>query len=289
MIEKLHDILVIYHGNCADGFGAAWCFWHMLVKDGTDGRKFNFHPGVYGETPPDVTDKLVYIVDFSYNHTVIKEMLKTAYNIHIIDHHKTAIEDLTGKFTENDNITFTFDIEHSGAMLAWQFLNGTDSPVPTMIKYIEDRDLWRFNLPFSKEISVYQFSWPYNFEIWELIHKNMNLEENINSTIIECGSAILRKHNKDIAELLEVTKTFKEISGHVVPVANLPYTMASDAADILAEGYPFAACYYVTDTHCVYSLRSTKDGIDVSAVAKFYGGGGHKHAAGFKIPINKQF
>jgi len=31
-------------------------------------------------------------------------------------------------------------------------------------------------------------------------------------------------------------------------------------------------------------LRSAEDGIDVSAIAKIYGGGGHTKAAGFAVP-----
>ena len=38
------------------------------------------------------------------------------------------------------------------------------------------------------------------------------------------------------------------------------------------------------DGNYIYSLRSRADsGIDVSAIAKKYGGGGHKNAAGFKL------
>lgn len=36
-----------------------------------------------------------------------------------------------------------------------------------------------------------------------------------------------------------------------------------------------------------YSLRSAKDGIDVSKIAAMFGGGGHYHAAGFAIKSGK--
>lgn len=80
--------LVIYHGNCADGFGAAWCFWNKY------GDEYEFHPGVYQEPPPDVADRDVYLVDFSYKRPGLLEMAKTAESITVIDHHKSAIEDL---------------------------------------------------------------------------------------------------------------------------------------------------------------------------------------------------
>lgn len=74
------------------------------------------------------------------------------------------------------------------------------------------------------------------------------------------------------------------IGGFDVPVANLPYTLSSDAGHEMAKGQPFAACYWDTPDGRVFSLRSAPDGQDVSAIAKQYGGGGHRAAAGFKVP-----
>jgi len=97
------------------------------------------------------------------------------------------------------------------------------------------------------------------------------------------GGAIERKHFKDLAELLKVTTRRMKIAGHDVPVANLPYTMSSDAGHQLAQGEKFAACYWDTPDGRVFSLRSSDDGLDVSEIAKLFGGGGHRNAAGFKL------
>src|SRR5258708_37459253 len=83
-------ILCIYHANCADGFGAAWAVRHAF-GDGVE-----FHPGFYGEAPPDVAGRDVLLVDFSYKRPVLDEMAKAAHSILILDHHKTAAEDLIG-------------------------------------------------------------------------------------------------------------------------------------------------------------------------------------------------
>ena len=82
--------LVIYHGNCADGFSAAWCFWRYH-RDTAD-----YVAGVYQTPPPDVTGRDVYLVDFSYKRAVVADMLTKAARVTLIDHHKTAIEDLAG-------------------------------------------------------------------------------------------------------------------------------------------------------------------------------------------------
>ena len=132
--------LCIYHGNCADGFGAAWVF-----KRYAD-REFDFHPGIYQDAPPDVTGRDVYLVDFSYKRAVVEEMAKVATRVVLIDHHKTAIEDLA-PLIESKQIEALTDLNHSGAVLAWMWFHGNGtSNMPQLLRHIEDRDLWLFKL-----------------------------------------------------------------------------------------------------------------------------------------------
>ena len=81
--------LCIYHGNCADGFGAAWAV-RAALKD------VEFFTGHYGDDPPDVTGRHVIMVDFSYKRPVLDRMAMAARSILILDHHKSAAEDLVG-------------------------------------------------------------------------------------------------------------------------------------------------------------------------------------------------
>lgn len=260
----------IYHGNCADGFGAAWVVRKALGD-------IDFHAGVYQTLPPDVTGKDVVMVDFSYKRPVVLEMAEKANSILIIDHHKTAIEDLINL---PDNVRTVFDTEHSGAMLAWLHYFPEESP-PELLMHIEDRDLWRFALKNTREIQANVFSYPYNFEVWDTLMCKTAED------LARDGVAIERKHFKDVKELLGVTTREMLIGGFEVPVANLPYTMVSDAGHELAKGKPFAACYWDTPKGRVFGLRSDENGVDVSEVAKQYGGGGHKHAAGFTISYDR--
>lgn len=264
--------LCIYHGNCADGFGAAWVvrrFYQQLMEP----YRAEFHPGVYSDPPPDVTGREVILVDFSYKRQVLLEMAAKAESILILDHHKTAAEDLTDL---PPNVRVTFDMEHSGAMLAWLHYFPRER-APQLLEHIEDRDLWRFNISGTREIQANVFSYPYDFKVWdELMASRMD-------DLLAEGRAIERKHFKDVNELLAVTTREMRIGGHMVPIANLPYTLVSDAAHKLALDKPFAGCYWDTPKGRVFGLRSTETGIDVSQIAKQYGGGGHKHAAGFTV------
>lgn len=274
--------LVIYHSPCTDGFTAAWCFHNH------DPEGFEFYEGVHGEPPPDVTGRKVYLVDFSYPLETILAMAEQAVEINIWDHHKSAqgvLADVerAARAMNLCPVYATFDMERSGAGLTWDMLN-PGQPRPIMVDYVEDRDLWRFALPMSKAISANLFSHHYSFENWDRL---MALSGVALVKFAHAGEAIQRKHMKDVQELIGQCRHDAVIAGVMVPVANMPYTMASDAAGLMAEGAPFAATYYDTPTHRVFSLRSRgSDGIDVSLIAQQYGGGGHRNAAGFRIPLS---
>lgn len=297
--------ICIYHGNCADGFTAAWAVFKRF------GEEVEYIPGVYGEAPPDVTGKNVIIVDFSYKRAVLEEMSKRAASILILDHHKTAEEDLAtgGKFLtlsghvtwerhlnnlaqddmENANISgaiiySVFDMERSGAGITWDVLH-PGAKRPALVDYVEDRDLWKFEIKSSREVNAFVFAHEYTFDNWDLLNAKTV------AAMRDAGAAIEKKHHKDVAELVAKLRRPMVIAGQKVPVANLPYTLTSDAGHLMCtepfDGYraPFAACYWDTPDGRVFSLRSTEGGYDVSKVAAKYGGGGHKHAAGFQVPI----
>lgn len=298
--------LCIYHSNCADGFTAAWAVRQAMDAD--------FHPGVHGEPPPDVTGRDVILVDFSYKADVLLQMQLVANSILVLDHHKSAEEDLQANDkTADDQLTVVridtwaggrgfgwnhfcgwveqdkaegiqkamiyalFDMNRSGAGIAWDFFHPGKAR-PALIDHVEDRDLWRFALHGTREIQSAVFSHPYRFDVWDQLMQEPVFQ------LYQQGLTIERKHHKDVAELVAVAKRRMTIGHYNVPVASLPYTLASDAGHLMAQGESFAACYYDKAGGRVFSLRSTDDGIDVSEVAKMYGGGGHARAAGFTVP-----
>lgn len=263
--------LCIYHGNCVDGFGAAWAVRHALGDD------VEFHPGIYGEPAPDCTGREIIMVDFSYKRDVLIEIAEVAKLILILDHHKSAQAELVDL---PDNVNAIFDMQRSGAMIAWQHFN-EDEPPPFLIEYIQDRDLWKFDLEGTREVQAALFSYPYDFKVWDEL---MQMDTH---RLYTEGKAIERKHFKDIKELIKVGATRDTIAGFDVPVLNAPYFYSSDVGHILGDNEPFAACYHDTPKGRVYSLRSAKEGEDVSVIAAHFGGGGHQHAAGFTIALDQ--
>jgi oligoribonuclease NrnB/cAMP/cGMP phosphodiesterase (DHH superfamily) len=261
--------LCIYHGGCADGFGAA-----MAVKMAL-GDTVEFYAGVHQHAPPDVKERDVIIVDFSYKRPVLITLAQQAKRILILDHHLSAAKDLVDL---PDNVTTVFDMNRSGAVIAWEYFH-QKKPIPKLLLHIQDNDLWRFELEGTKEIIASVFSYPHDFTLWErLIHSDLK-------QLRQDGIAIERKHRKDVNRLIASSAYRMVIAGYDVPVLNAPYFYSSDAGHIMGKNEPFAACYHDNATKRSFSLRSEKEGVDVSKIAVMFGGGGHQHAAGFSLPF----
>lgn len=270
--DTIEKPLVIYHGNCQDGFGAAWACW-------TANPDWEFYPGVHGNPPPDVAGRIVYLLDFSYKRPVLEAMADVAQGIKIFDHHVSARADLEAAFCPG-RIEGKFDMNKSGSTLAWEYFHPTE-PTPKLLLHIEDRDLWRFKDQDTRDISAALFSYEYNFEEWTYL---ADLCRRAPEILIGEGRAIERRHNRDVAELVKALRRRIVIAGVEVWAANIPFTHTSDAGHLMCdEGTPFAACYWDTAEGRVFSLRSRDGGSDVTEIAKLFGGGGHRNAAGLRL------
>jgi hypothetical protein len=285
MAESDKDIVVITHGGCWDGFCAAWLF-HRVFPDAT------YVPGYYGQKPPDVTGKRVFIADFSYPADTMIEMSHVAKSLVVLDHHKTAEPELAklrasyqcpGDHPEGFGVMAVFDGNKSGGRLTWDYLRprlGFPAAPTWLVDYTEDRDLWLWKLPHSKAINACLRSYPLDFALWDTF--SMIEPMSPKCSFVECGEAILRREEQII----------DQACGHAVPLALCGLKglqvnstiLFSEIAGRLSEkdGIDFGACWFVrSDGKKQWSLRSRSD-VDVSAVAKEFGGGGHKNAAGFE-------
>ncbi|API59496.1 hypothetical protein BSL82_09405 [Tardibacter chloracetimidivorans] len=292
--------IVIYHDHCADGFGAAWACW-LRWRDRPE-----YIAASYGSPPPDVVGKNVLIVDFSYKRDVLREMGKQAHSIVVLDHHKTAqadladwaIEDVAGDFWAGDDvmksvrhnddyigqpIAALFDMNRSGARMAWDFCHENDPP--NLIQLIEDRDLWRFQYDETKPFSLWLRSEPFNFERWELIAQEL-ADGRDGDRIMTEAHAMQRFFDAKVDEIASFAKR-RRVGDHEPIVVNCPPMFASEVGHALLDKHPnapFAATYFDAPNVRMWSLRSRDDREDVSAVASQFGGGGHRNAAGFSQP-----
>ena len=269
MMEPSSVNVVIYHANCNDGFGAAYSAWKLL------GNRAEYHAASHGSPPPDVTGKRVVILDFSYDNATTKALIEQAEELWVIDHHKSNMVEL------HDISNTHFDMTKSGAMLAWEFFHpGKESP--KFINYIQDRDLWQWELPYSKEFSAAFDMVPWNFDEYEKFE-----DDSVFDDAVKRGSYILA-YSKTVIKKVCDKATKRKYKEYDVMVVNSSHWM-SEIGATLAKDCDFAMIWYYDHDASIYkvSLRAFHDTMDVSEIAKSFGGGGHGKAGGFVLPKSK--
>lgn len=287
----MSENVIVYHYNCADGFGALWAATSALA------HPVEAIPGIYNASAPDLSrfaDKHVYILDFSYPPPLLCAICAVARSVTWLDHHVSAINawrEYVQQATSQApaNLTTCLDNDYSGAVLAWRHFY--DEEPPLMLRYIQDRDLWHFKMPNSREINAYIFSLSYDLGLWAELMAIQPDSPDYDSAVAS-GRAILRKQAKDIDEIIGAAAGFVCLGDHKnIPVLNVPYMWASEACHKMLQlnsTAPFVASYFISGKQALFSLRSrNNENVDVSAIAVAHGGGGHKHAAGFSMPLNE--
>lgn len=279
--------VVIYHDNCQDGFGAAFAFYKYGQQFD---REYIFIPGQYGKPLPEVVEgAIVYLADFSYKLPQMKELLEKAAAVVLLDHHKSAIDELIlGPDNLVDNPKFSYThctTEWSGAAICWDYLF-PNRPLPRMIAHISDRDCWRFELAGTEAFCEYLFSQPYDFSVWDKIFTHVFAEEKFYVEVLQIGEELLKAKNKMTEEIRNSAMMMGTIGGIPMPITNASYHFASGLGELNKKVYDASASYFINkDGEVVFSLRSAQ--MDVQEIAKLYGGGGHKNSAGFKTTLKE--
>lgn len=264
---------VLYHDSCADGFGAAWAAWKYL-DDGWGNDEVRYHRVQYGRPMPEIPDgSTVFILDFSYDAETLEALRPRVKQLTVLDHHRSAEKELAG-------LPYAiFDMNRSGAVMAWEFFFPKE-PVPKLLQYVQDRDLWRWELPGSRDFSMgLRGLVDFDFELWDHIHRHPDEFE----AILREGATLREYMNREIARKVWKASTW-EIKGHRIPILN-ETTWNSETCEALLDRFPDAPCvatfFIGKEGEQIISLRTREDrNFDVSALAESFGGGGHRMAAG---------
>jgi len=283
MISPKDIDIIFYHYPCQDGLTAGWVA-DKYAKE----NKLNY--SLYGLDndkkllPVDITGKNLLFMDIAPNEERYKKILAEAKSFYVLDHHKTN----QAFFETLDNKTnFVFDMKKSGCRLAWEYFYPTVK-VPEFLLMVEDRDLWKWELPESKPFchGLYTYS-ACSDTIGESFGLMTELCNNPNKVkeVTELGRILQKKMDNNVKFIAENTckKTYI-FRGKKVCMANVSHELASDLGNYLCSNYDydFAVLWrydHVTDDYNI-SMRSVGDKMDVSLLCKEFGGGGHKNAAG---------
>lgn len=263
------NIIILYHGDCSDGFSGAWAAWKKF------GDKAEY-VGVQHKNPaPEgLINKEIYLIDFTYKLEQMQKLMVENKRVTSIDHHVTAKP--VAKLTQD----YSFDNNHSGCVLAWQYFHPKKA-VPKFLLFIEDNDIGKWLLKGTEEILAYIRAEEKNFKNWDKLVSEI---ENAVSRkkILEIGAAIKKFENHTVNGLVENKAEVVEFEGIKALCVNSPNFPTSIGKAIIKKMPPLAIIWNKEPKGSYVSLRS--NGItDVSKIAEKYGGGGHKAAAGFFI------
>ena len=269
--------LVLYHADCPDGFGAAYSAWLAL------GDSANYQPCKYGDPVPDVSGRQVYILDFSFAPEVMEQMRGQAESITLLDHHKTA-QDQLRCLSCGPKFSLLFDLQKSGARLAWEHFH-PGQPVPYLIARIEDRDLWNWKFEDSRELLSVLDTQGFDFQAWHALRLRAE-DPAARPALLEQGRALRRQYEGLVAS---VAKGAFELTllGHQTLAVNAVSEFTSELGNILAlRTGTFAVVFKIDSAQFVkVSLRSLRS-FDVSQIALQFGGGGHPQASAFRLPMS---
>jgi hypothetical protein len=264
--------LVIYHGKCPDGFGGALAAWLRL------GDEAEYLPATHNATPmPDATGRRVWCIDFAPPREQLAAMARAASELIVLDHHKTALEDLAG-WHPPANTILVLDQERSGAHLAWRHFH-PETPLPPLLAHIEDRDLWRWALPDSRPFTSYLDGQAMNFASWRRI---LEFDDDAHAEALEDGRELVQRHLAEVDRYAAAAATVF-IAGEKGLMAEAPKSFVSDVGHVLAKrSGTFGLVWRREQDVIAIGLRSVAPYV-VDTLAQRFGGGGHALAAGFVL------
>lgn len=317
---------LLYHFPCPDGAFAALAAWLALTAAG---RSVRFAPQVSYVTPAArvaalpalgiAPEDTVHLLDFSGGVEYIRALCVYAARVRLVDHHKTAAEDLAALGAGVPaNLEVHIDMGRSGATMARDTYDvarvlaarlGADGAarVATLFAYVEDNDLWRHALPHSKEFTAGLAAAGLEYDankhpgLWEAL---LALEP---AALIASGRARLAEDERVIAveaaAAYRVAIPYGDASGQQPQVLHCLAALTTHPDLRSGLGNAVAAAAGATPG-CVaagavvyeepgmgaaaaaaqykVSLRSVGD-VDTTPVSKAYGGGGHKNASSFNV------
>lgn len=270
----MKKIIVIYHGECWDGFGGAWAAWKKF------GEAAEYLGIKYGDPLPEsLKGREVYLIDFSFKEPMMRKYLSEAKKIVALDHHVSA--EKTTKMAEE----YVYELDNSGAVIAWNYFH-PKKKVPQLLRYVEDNDLWKFKLPNAHEIASYLQLYDHSFENLDHLVKELESASSRKKCVAR-GKDILFYEQKMVERLLKGAE-LAEFGGYKTLVLNSPVLQSQAGAAIVKKLPPIGVVWREKNGIIAVSLRSNGKA-DVAKIAAKFGGGGHKAASGFELKTGQKF
>jgi len=272
LIDK--DIVVLYHADCKDGFGAAWAAWKKF------GNQAEYIPVYHGRAVPQgLQGKEIYMLDFTYDEPHTSKLIASNKRVTAIDHH------LSQKEITKSTYKHSFNNNHSGAVLAWKYFHPVQR-VPKLLSYVEDQDLWKFKLHDTLELCTYINALERKFSVWEKLAADFENPEHIGHYAEE-GKLLVQYNDRLMRDIAKEARDV-EFAGYRACAVNAPHRFASLIAQMLYKKSLFSIIWNERKDRIHVSLRSNKGTFNVATLAQKFGGGGHPHSAAFYLPLESR-
>ena len=273
--------ICFFHAGCPDGLGAAWAA-RQAWGDDAEYRPRNHDDAI---DAPHFDGAQIAYVDIAPPNEELIELADIAAQLIVLDHHVSSRDRVEADLRVDNALAgrgheIRFDLSFSGAVLAWQYFQ-PDEPVPDLLRYVQDQDLWSWKLPRSQEVNAAIGSYPLNFEAWdELARRNIH-------SIADEGEPLVRAKRTEVERALHSAAPIVIHNRRVEAINASAHrsTIGHELAKRAAFGEEWGCVYRITGNRVSASLYSIGD-VDVAEVASSLGGGGHKNAAGFSLSLS---
>jgi uncharacterized protein len=222
----------------------------------------------------------VIVTDFSFP---VADMQRLADGRELIwiDHHKSAMAGFEGIADDWPGIR---DISEAACVLTWKYFF-PERPVPRAIVLIGDRDIWRWAEKDTGSFNESLYNQDHqadNAEFWKPLFED---DQSVLAKMIEEGAWLREINLRNVDQMMAARSFEVRFDGYNTLAVNTNGN--GDVGDYGRErGYEITYCYIDQMQNGVLttnvSLFSAK--VDVSVIARRYGGGGHAGAAGFSFP-----
>lgn len=268
------NVLCFYHDDMDGRCSAA------IVRRAL-GESVNLIPMDYGDLIPwDLVEQAqeIIIVDFSFTLQDM-ERVNSLAELTWVDHHITALTELESL----NDVPGIRSVEKAGCVLTWNTFF-PDVPVPTAVLYIGDRDIWKHEYPDTRPFGeglYHEKNDPENDQVWAPL---LDEDRDVLQGLIARGNILYTARLMRIERIVSAKGYELEFDGHFTLALNVSGT--GDHGEMIRQGgYDIGYCYSesMQNGRLMTFVTLYSSTIDVSEIAKKYGGGGHKGAAGFSF------